>query len=152
MLGVDDDFAASVPEEGHRVANHRQVLVWCGFEHGLGLKPRELGHDGHGRRLTREQGLQVFIGSGAGALVARRAERGDACVLPGSLSGAGKKLAVLGVGPRKAAFDVVHAVGVETLGDAELVFGGERDALGLRAVAQGRVVQGELHGQVPQRG
>ena len=47
---------------------------------------------------------------------------------------------VLGVAQRVAALDVVHAQAVQGLGDQQLVLQRQADALGLRAVAEGRVV------------
>ena len=41
---------------------------------------------------------------------------------------------------RVAAFDIVEAQAIEPLGDGQLVLQGEADAFGLRAVAEGRVV------------
>ena len=55
----------------------------------------------------------------------------------------------LRVRARPAALDVVHAEGVEPLGDAQLVGDREGDAFALGAVAQGRVVDldhGVIHG------
>src|SRR2546428_3312105 len=47
---------------------------------------------------------------------------------------------VLRIGPGPPAFDEVGAQFVQLLGDHDLVLGRERDVLGLRAVAQGGVV------------
>ena len=56
-----------------------------------------------------------------------------------------KKFEVLGIGRiRPAAFDVVNAHRVETLRDHGFVFSRKRDALGLRAVSKGRIVDFHL--------
>jgi len=55
--------------------------------------------------------------------------------------GFAEEVDVLFVGAGPAAFDVVHAEGVEALGDAEFVGEGEVDAFALGAVAEGGVVK-----------
>ena len=67
----------------------------------------------------------------------------------GSEGGAGfrlglEKRAVGGVRTGPAAFDVVDAEGVERLGDLELVLGRELHALGLLAIAERGVEEGEF--------
>jgi hypothetical protein len=51
-----------------------------------------------------------------------------------------EELDVLGIAARPAAFDVVHAEFVESLGNPQLVEDGERDSEALAAVAKRRVV------------
>jgi hypothetical protein len=51
-----------------------------------------------------------------------------------------KELLVLGVGPRPATFDELHAEMLELLGHPQLVVYGERESLLLAAVAKGGVV------------
>ena len=54
--------------------------------------------------------------------------------------GAGEELGVFGVGPGPTSLDVLHAQVVELLGHPQLVGHGERQTLGLAAVAQRGVV------------
>ena len=77
------------------------------------------------------------------------AERPDRLVMPKAVKVArvcgrvGEELAVGRVGAGPAAFDVVDAEGVQRGGDLALLVGRELDALGLLAVAQGGVEEGE---------
>ena len=99
------------------------------------------GDDG-GLRLKEEPHLVVeFHG---GVLFAGGAESGEPGVPKFLLLGLSEKLDVLGIAPRPAAFDVMHAEGIEFVGDAEFVGDREVDAFALGTVAQGRVVDFDL--------
>ncbi len=74
---------------------------------------------------------------------ARAAEGGELGVLELELLRFAEELDVLLVGAGPAALDVVHAEGVEALGDAQLVGEGKVDAFALRAVAERGVVKGD---------
>src|SRR5690606_16261453 len=70
-----------------------------------------------------------------------RAAEGDDLRVPQLEGGhAREEFHVLGVGARIAGFDVADAELVEPAHDLELVLDRERDALGLRAVAEGGIV------------
>ncbi len=72
------------------------------------------------------------------------AEGGDLRVLELELLRLAERLDVLGVGAGPAAFDVVHAEGVEPLRDAQFVGEGKVDAFALRSIAEGGIVKGDL--------
>src|SRR3989304_3299697 len=67
-----------------------------------------------------------------------RPEGGDLRDLEHGVLDAAEEAQALRIGAGPAALDVVHAERVQTLGDANLVFHGEGDALALGAVAEGR--------------
>src|SRR3990170_359587 len=69
-----------------------------------------------------------------------RPEGGDLRNLEHGVLDAAEEAQVLRIGAGPPALDVVHAERVQALGDANLVFHGEGDALALGAVAEGRVV------------
>jgi hypothetical protein len=56
----------------------------------------------------------------------------------------GEKLDVLRIGPGPAALDVVDAEFVQPLGHAQFVLHAERNTRPLRAITQGRVVNGDF--------
>ncbi len=94
------------------------------------------------RRRRLEQHRDVLIGVAGDARAARRAEGARPCVLTQAERSHGREeRRVARVRPRPAALDVVHAEGVEALGDAQLVLERERDVLALAPVAQRRVVE-----------
>lgn len=97
------------------------------------------------RRFTVEQGLDLRIGVGGGAGLAGRAERDERGVLELQLAfrGPGEEFRVLGQRARPAAFDEPDAQFVQQPRDGQLVLDGVGDALTLRTVAQGRVVEVE---------
>ena len=73
-----------------------------------------------GRAGFEKQGdLEILLNLGVGAAGASKS--GDPGVLEFQLLGLAKELDVLFVGAGPAAFDVVHAEGVEPLGDAEFI-------------------------------
>src|SRR5437870_33301 len=112
-----------------------------------------LADDGDHRRLGAETEAEVAVVGGLHARAAGRAEGRHLRVLqPEALDGA-EELLVARVRARPAALDVVDAEVVEPLGDAQLVLEREGDVLGLRPVAQRRVVDLDPpHGRVPGAG
>ena len=100
-----------------------------------------LGHerDDGGARLEQREHLRVLRRQRAGA--PRGAERGERGVAQRQLAACpGEELGVLGVGARPPALDVADPELVEVGGDGELVGDGEVQALLLRTIAQGGVV------------
>ena len=140
VLGVVED-AESVPgEELDRVGDHGDALVQRGPQ-GLGdvVVPR-LADDAHGRGVGLDQLLQREVFVDLALHAARRPERHHRRGLEIELGLRPlEELVVLRVGTGIATLDVVHAEVVELLGDAQLVVDGERQALELAAVPQGRV-------------
>src|SRR2546421_79811 len=76
---------------------------------------------------------------------ARHAEGGDLGMREALGGEQREELGVLGVGRREAGLDEVHAEGVERVGDAQLLGRGQRQPLALQAVAQGGVVELDVH-------
>ena len=144
VLAVEDDLAALRDEVGDGVADHGEIFLRRGaqdlgdVEHGRLADERDDGRAG----LEQEGDLRVFLHGGVRA--AGAAEGGKPRVLELELLRLAEELDVLLVGAGPAALDVVHAEGVEALGDAELVGEGEVDAFTLRAVAERGVVEGDL--------
>ena len=92
--------------------------------------------------LAREskQRPQALVVRGLHALAAGHAEGADADVLQRQFADPLEVLRILFIRGRVAALDIVDAEAVEPLGDGQLVLQREADAFGLRAVAEGRVV------------
>ena len=84
----------------------------------------------------------------------RRAERGQPRVTEGHPTGGREELLVLRVGAWPAALDVCESGLVEPSGDLQLVRQRQHEALALRAVAKGRVVEDDrvAHARRPGRG
>ena len=138
MLGIEHHFHAAPPGLGHAVLDHAQVLVERGAEQ-QDLTGRALADQGDDLGLGLEQGGQPRIVGGAAARPPGHPERRELGVL--ELRGLLEKTVVGRIGARPAALDVVDPELVEHEGDRDLVGDREVDALGLAAVAQGRVVE-----------
>ena len=130
----------SPPQELDGVGHHGHALVEVGLQRLGDVVLRRLAHDAHRRRArlheVAQRGVVVHLALHPPGR-AEGHERGR--VEPQLGAGPPEELLVLRVGARPAALDEVHAEVVELLGDAQLVVDGERHALDLRAVAQGRV-------------
>jgi hypothetical protein len=143
VLAIEDDFATVGAEVGDGVADHGKVFFERGAQDFRDVENGGLADEGDDRSLGfEEQGnLGIFFHRDVRAPGA--AERGEFGVLEVEFFGFAKELDVFLVGAGPAALDVVHAEGVEALGDAELVGPGEIDAFALRAVAERGVVKGD---------
>src|SRR5437867_3286175 len=112
-----------------------------------------LADDGDHRRLGGETEAEVAVVGGLHARPAGRAEGRHLRVLQTETLDGAEELLVARVRARPAALDVVDAEVVEPLGDAQLVLEREGNVLGLRPVAQRRVVELDPpHGRVPGAG
>ena len=143
MLGVVDDLAPVCFQMAHGVRDHPAVFRRVDAEDVGDVQTPAFAEDRHHGRLGREQlrNLRVFFHGEVCA--ARAAEGGELRAAEASRLGGVEKGGVLRVGPGPAALDVVHAERIEFFGDAQLVQHAKVDALALRAVAQGGVVEGE---------
>jgi hypothetical protein len=150
VLAVVDDLAAMGLQEGDRVADHLEVLLGRAAEDFADVQGGGLAVDRHDRGVDLEEAADLGVFGRTHALAAGRAEGRQLGVLELDLLGAGEELDVAGVGARPAAFDVGHAEALELGGDAQLVIDGEMNALPLRAVAEGGVIDfdGACHGGV----
>ena len=96
------------------------------------------------RRASLQQKRDLLVVLHFGVRAARAAEGGELRMLELQLLRLAEKLDVLLVRAGPAALDVVHAEGVETLGNAELVGEGKMDAFTLCAVAERGVVERDV--------
>jgi len=127
-------------EEPDGVGDHRQVLVGRGPEHFFDVEQPGFPVNRHHRRFGLQQQPHLFVGLHGHAFATGRTERRQTGAPELPAPGLGKKLDILGVGPRPAAFNVVHPESVQSLGNAELVHDGKVHAFALAAIAQGRIV------------
>ena len=150
VLAVVDDLAAVGLQEGDRVADHLEVLLGRAAEDFADVQGGSLAVDRDDRGIDLEQAADLGVFGGTHALAAGRTEGRQLGVLELDLLRAGEELDVAGIGARPAAFDVGHAEALELGGDAQLVIDGEMNALPLRAVAEGGVIDfdGARHGGV----
>src|SRR5262249_1627391 len=132
-------------EERHRVPDDVEVLLEADPQVVPHVQVPGLADDGHDRRPGGEERGEVAVVGGAHAGTPRRPEGGAARLAPPEpAAGADDRAEELRVARIRAgppALDVVDAELVERLGDAQLVVEREADVLGLRAVAQGGVVE-----------
>src|SRR5439155_22352066 len=150
VLGVEDHLVDVLAEIGDRVVDHLEVRLEGDAEIVPHVEVPRLPDDRHDGRLRAEAFGEVPILGRLHPCPPRRAEGRDLGVLqPEPLDGA-EELLVARVRARPAALDVAEPEVVELLGDAELVVEREGDVLGLRTIAQRRVVQLEpLHEAPP---
>ena len=145
MLGVDEDAPPLCAQEGHRVADHREVFLERGAQGELDVPGVRLGHEGDdGGTGVDERAHEGVVGSSP-VCTPGRAEGRKRRVLELELPlGPGEELGVLGVGPRPATLDESHPEVVDLPCDRELVRDGEVEPLLLGTVAQGGVVDVEV--------
>jgi len=148
VLGiVEHRLAGGLAEEGDRVRDEREVLLQGDAQGVAHVEIPGLAEDGDDIGASGDQLAQVVVIRRRGLRPARRTEGGDAGVGQLQLLDLGEVGLVLGVGARPAAFDVGDSEPVEGFGEGELVRQAEVDALALRAVTQGGVV--DLQGACP---
>ncbi len=141
MFRVENGFAAEAHQMREAVADVAEVLLKRDAERGGHMEVVGLADETDRRRAGVDHGGKyVVVGRRASGALGH-AEGGHAGVA--ELWRRLEEGAVGGIGAGPAALDVVEAEGVERLGDAGLVLGGEVHALGLLAVAERGVVEGE---------
>jgi hypothetical protein len=139
MLGIEHHLGHAPACLRHALLDHAQVLVERHAERQLRLTRRALADQGDDVGPALEQGRKARVVGGAAPGAPGHAERAQPG--PRQCRPIGEKAVVGGIGARPAPLDVIDPELIEHLGDRELVGGGEVDALGLGAVAQGGVVQ-----------
>src|SRR5438093_7645396 len=153
MLGVEDDLVGPLAEVGDGVVDELQVLRERDAQVLAHVEVPGLADDGDHRRLGEETEAQVAVVGGLHARPAGRAEGRHLRMLETEAFDGAEELLVARVRAWPTALDVVEAEVVEALGDAELVLEREGDVLGLRPVAQRRVVELDApHGRFPGAG
>ena len=141
VLRVEEHPPPLTAQEGHRVANHREVLLQRGPQGLLDVPGMRLGHEGDDRRSRVEQGPHERVGVSARPRSAGGAEGGQRGVAQRQLAlGSGEELRVLGVGAWPATLNEAHPELVKLTRNDELVGYRQVETLLLGAVAQGRVV------------
>ena len=141
VLGVEEDPLPVLAQVGDRVRDHREVLLQRGPQGEKDVPVVTLGDKGHDRRARfAQRGDQGVVGR-LHAGPAGRAERGELRVLEVQFGdGAAEELGVLRDRAGPAALDEPDTELVQLPRDDELVGHAEVQALLLRAVSQGRVV------------
>src|SRR5437773_4029636 len=153
VLGVEDDLVDPLAEEGDGVVDDLQVLRERDAQVLAHVEVPGLADDGDHRRLGEETEAQVAVVGGLHARPAGRAEGRHLRMLETEAFDGAEELLVARVRAWPTARDVVEAEGVAALGDAELLLEREGDVLGLRPVAQRRVVELDApHGRFPGAG
>ncbi len=141
VLRVVDHFAAFAAEKRGALFDEAQVVFQVGAQHLGDVARPAFSEDGRDRGLALDQGQQVGVVLRGQRRPARAAERRDAG-MPQLLAAHGPKvLDVLRVRAGPAALDQLDAELVEHVGDVQLVVHGETDALPLRSVAEGGVIE-----------
>jgi hypothetical protein len=143
MLGVEEGFAAPGDGVGDGGGDGGEVLVEGGAQGGGDVEVVGLADEADGRGLGVEDRGQDVVVLGRAADAGGHAEGGEGGA---GLGRGAEEFAVGGVGAGPAAFDVVDPQGIEGAGDLGLLGGRELDALGLLAVAEGGVEEGEALG------
>jgi hypothetical protein len=138
VLAVEEDAAAVLAQERHRVAHHRDVLLRRGAQRLAHVPHRGFRDDAHDRRAGVEQGADLRVVLHRDPGLAGRAERDELRVpeLQLAVRGTGEELGVLGQRAGPAALDEADAELVEQPRHRELVGDRVADALTLRPVAQ----------------
>ena len=150
MLRVKIDFGHGAFQIGDGIPDDLQIPSGVQTQGLLGVPLARLAENRPRRRARRNEGVQVGVGIRRIIGMMRAPERGDFGMFQAIVGYLLEKRHVDRVGTGPAALDVVDAELVEAQGDLDFVGRGQVDVFGLRAVAQGRVVQDDLlrHGWV----
>ena len=150
MLRVQEDPPALSTKEGHRVADHRQVLGKGCAQSGLDVTDMRLGHHRDHRRTRVDERPDLRVVCCHGARAPRGAERGERRIAQREIPlGPGEELGVLGVGTGPAALDETDTELVQVHRDGQLVLDREVQALLLRTIAQRGVVNVQVGHRLP---
>ena len=123
------------------------IFVRC-LQNFLNVQRPGFAEDSADGRLRVKQRLDVGVVFRAAFDAAGGAERSDERVLPWQVAGALEEFNILWIRSRPAAFDERDAKVIKFLRDTNLVIARKREAFGLRAVAQGGVInldEGQCH-------
>ena len=141
VLGVVDHALALADEERDGLGDHPQVLVAIDLHDLLEVKAPALADDrAHGRARLGEH-AQPRIGVGARVAATGHPERRDLRVAERLSGQQPEQLELLGVRAREARLDHVDPELVEAMRHPQLLLRGQRHALPLHPVAEGRVVE-----------
>ena len=143
VLAIEDDFAALRLQVGDGVADHGEVFLRRGAQDFRDVEHGSLADQRDDRRAGLEQKRDLLVALDLGIGAAGAAERGQFGVLEVEFLRLAEELDVLLVGAGPSPLDIVHAEGVEPLGDAEFIGEGEVDAFTLGAIAESGVVEGD---------
>ena len=145
VLPVQEDPTPLTDEEADGVRDHREVLLPRRPQRPLDVADVALGHERDDLGTGVHEGPHLRVGLGAASRPSRRAEcRQDGVLEPQVLGRPREEVGVLGDRSRPATLDVADPQVVQVLGDGHLVGHGQAQALLLRTVAQGRVVDVEI--------
>ncbi len=140
VFGVVDHAASLGPQEGDRVADHREVLFLADRQHFADVQVPALANERHDFSPGVAEGQHADVFFGGRRFAARHAEGHDLRVLERQIGHALEVLGIFLVGKRIAAFDEVETQLVELGRDQQLVLQRKVDPLALAAVAKRRVV------------
>src|SRR5438132_7650306 len=141
VLGVEDHLVGPLAQIGDGIVDDLEVLLEGDAQVLAHVEVPGLADDGDDRGLGAQAEEQVAVVGGLHARPAGRAEGRHLRVPEARALDGAEELLVARVRARPAALDVLDAEVVEPLGDADLVLEREGDVLGLRPVAQRRVVE-----------
>ena len=141
MLGVVDDSLAGTNQERDRLADHPQVLFAIDLHHLLQMKPPGLADErAHRRKAIRQHSQRGIIGCRHSATPGHP-ESGDLCVFERFPGEQLEELQLLRIGAREARLDQVDPELVQPVRHPHLLLRGQRHALPLHTIAEGRVVE-----------
>jgi len=140
MFGIVDHAASLGPQEGNRIADHRQVFLLADIQDVLDVQIPTLTHERDDFRLGVDEGLHSDIFFRGHALSSRHAEGGHFGMLERHVGHAAEIIRILRIGEWIPAFDEVKSKLIQFGGDCQLVFEGEIDPLALATVAKRCVV------------
>ena len=143
MFGVVEDFAVVFFKMGHRIGDHRQVLLGSDIENLCDMQQPCLADDCDDRRLRLQKHAHLGIGLNRNAAATGATESGNACVFPSELSRLSKKGRIARIRSRPTTFDEIDPKRIQLLSHANLVEDGKRNPRALGAVAQRGVVNGD---------
>ena len=151
VLGVVDHALALAAQEGDRLGDHPQVLLWIHARDLLEVQRPRLAHQRADRGEAVGQSAQAGVVLGRRVPAAGHAERRDLGVLEALALQQLEQRHLLGVGAGEARLDVVQAQAVEGMRHADLLVHGKGHALALHPIAKGGVVEVDLLGHWGER-
>ena len=117
MFRIVDDFPSRLAEQGHRFADHFEILFGRDVQDGADLEIAGLADQGDHGCFGGEEGAHSFVFVGLDAAAAGHAKGRQPGMAKTDFAGLAEKARILGIGQGITALDVIDAQVVELLGD-----------------------------------
>src|SRR5271165_3888409 len=144
MLCVEHDLFSLRLQICNRFPNHPPVFFDCYAQDLLCMQSPAFADDRYRRSFGGQKKRDLRVRCRLGVRPAGAAKGANLRMAPLSLFGRVEESDVFWVGSRPSTLDIVNPKRIQLFSDTNLVVDAERNALSLRAVSQGRIIDHDL--------